>query len=267
MPKMFPVNMSVEDVHAAAGLDPATDVPAVPTADQLDNWSQEAYSLSVNAAANLGFPVGNITASYQRDALMFGSSRWIDVASGEHTYRFGVALRAIVVISDIKGGGALTLPVVAAKVELEGARASAQLLVRGYKGSTLGEMLPAWQTFGVDSYGQYMLAISALQKQIMADAGNIQPELLATTAVSPRAASPAEAVGTMYALHAIAEGATLAHALDKLNVDDDGIAQAVKALYQSTIGEDERAAPNPQQRQEAQDQLHGFHISRSWFRS
>lgn len=183
---MYPVNMSIEDVHAAAGLDPSANEPAVPTADQLDNWSQEAYSLSVNAAANLGFPVGNITASYQRDALMFGSSRWIDVASGEHTYRFGVALRAIVVISDIKGGGALTLPVVAAKVELEGARASAQLLVRGYKGSALGEMLPAWQTFGVDSYGQYMLAISALQKQIMEDAGNIQPELLATTAVSPK---------------------------------------------------------------------------------
>jgi hypothetical protein len=80
----------------------------------------------------------------------------------EHTYRFGVALRAIVVVSEIKGNGALTLPVVAAKVELEGARASAQLLVRGYKGNTMGGLLPAWQTFGVDSYGQYMTAISAL---------------------------------------------------------------------------------------------------------
>jgi hypothetical protein len=267
MPKMYPVNMSVQDVHAAAGLGPAASGPAVPTTDQLDNWSQEAYSLSVNAAANLGFPVGNITASYQRDALMFGSSRWLDVVDGEHTYRFGVALRAIVVISDIKGSGALTLPVVAAKVELENARASAQLLVRGYKGSSLGGLLPSWQTFGVDSYGQYMLAITALQKQIMEDAGNIQPELLATTAVSPKAASPEEAVGTMYALHALAEGATLAHALDKLHVDDDAIALAVKAHYQSTIGDDERAVPTPQQRQEAQEQLHGFHISRGWFRS
>lgn len=53
------------------------------------------------------------------------------------------------------------------------ALASAQLLVRGYKGNTLGGLLPEWQTFGVDSYGQYMTAISALQKQIMEDAGNI----------------------------------------------------------------------------------------------
>lgn len=266
MPKMTPVNLSVEDVHAVAGLGADVQVPAVPGGDELDNWAQEAYSLTVSAAAELGFPVGNISATFQRNALMFGSSRWKDVASGEQTYRFGVALRAIVVVSDIKGSGALTLPVVAAKVELEGARASAQLMVRGYKGSALGELLPAWQTFGVDSYGQYMTAITGLQKAIMGDAGNIQPELLATTVLSPKIPAPGEAVGTVYALHALAEGATLAHALDKLGTDDSGILAAVKALYRSTIGEDDRAVPDPQQRQNAQDQLHGFHISRSWFR-
>ena len=106
------------------------------------------------------------------------------VASGEHSYRFGVALRALVVVSDIKVSGALTLPVVAAKVELEGARASAQLMVRGYVGSDLAALLPTWQSFGVDSYAQYMGAVSSLQKAIMSDAANIQPELLATT-VSP----------------------------------------------------------------------------------
>lgn len=53
-----------------------------------------------------------------------------------------------------------------------------------------------------------------------------------------------DSYGQMYALHAVAEGATLAHALDKLSVDDDGIVQAVKAMYRSTTGEDERAAVN-----------------------
>lgn len=180
--------------------------------------------------------------------------------------RFGVALRAIVVVSAIKADGALTLPVVAAKVELDGARASAQLLVRGYKGDSLGGLLPAWQTFGVDSYGQYMTAISALQKQVMADSGNIQPELLATTVLSPKVPAPGVAVGTVYALHAIAEGATLAHALDKLPVDDNGIADAVKAQYRAAIGEDDRAVPDAQQCQNALGQLHGFHISRTRFR-
>ena len=183
--------MSVQEVDPAAGLAPGTAVPAAPAAGDLGNWSQESYSLSVSAAASLGFPVGNLAASVQRDALMFGSSRWIDVVAGEHTYRFGVALRALVVVSDIRGGGALALPVVAAKVELDGARASAQLMVRGYKGSDLGGLLPTWQSFGVESYAQYMSAVSDLQKAIMGDAGNIQPELLATTVVSPKIPAPA----------------------------------------------------------------------------
>jgi len=79
-------------------------------------------------------------------------------------------------------------------------------------------------------------------------------------------ADPAEAVGSVDGLHAIADGATLAHALDKLGVDDPDIAQAVKALCQSTIGEDERRVPSQQQRQDARDQLHGFHLSRAWLR-
>ena len=204
---MTPVNMSVEDVHAAAGLS-GVEMPTAPAAGELDNWAQENYSLSASAAASLGFPVGSVTASVQRTALMFGSSRWKDVVAGEDTYRFGVALHALVVVSDIKGTG--TLPIVAAKVELEGARASAQLLVRGYKGDDVGGLLPTWQSFGVDSYAQYVAAVSDLQKAIMGDAGNIQPELLATTVVNSKVPTPAKAIGSVYGLHAIAEGATFA---------------------------------------------------------
>jgi hypothetical protein len=265
MSKMTPVNMS-EEVHAAAGLASGVEMPTPPQPEELDNWAQENYSLSASAAASVGFPVGNVTATVQRNALMFGSARWKDVAAGDHTYRFGVALRALVVVSDIKGSGGLTLPIVAAKVELEGARASAQLLVRGYRGDTLGELLPTWQSFGVDSYAQYMGAVSDLQKTIMGDAGNIQPELLATTLVNSKVPSPAEAIGSVYGLHAITEGATLAHALDKLEINDREVSEAVKALYRSRIGEDDRAVPDPLQRQDARDQLHGFHLSRSWFK-
>jgi hypothetical protein len=262
---MIPVSMSVEEVHASAGLSDAK-VPVPPEASELADWAQEAYSLSVTAAASLGFPVGNISANLTRDVLMFGSTRWKDVASGKHTYRFGVALRAIVVVSDIKGDGALTLPIVAAKVELESARASAQLVVRGYQGGALGGLLPNWQSFGVDSYAQYMAAVSELQKTILGDEANIQPELLATSVISPKVPDTGMAVGSVYALQAIADGATLAHAIDKLGIDDSDVLDAVKAMYRNAIGEGDRAVPNEEQRQDAASQLHGFHFSRSWFR-
>jgi len=51
----------------------------------------------------------------------------------------------------------------------------------------------------------------------------------------PQGPAPAVAVGTVYALHAIAEGATLAHALDKLGTDDSDTLGAVKAHYRSVI--------------------------------
>ena len=62
-------------------------------------------------------------------------------------------------------------------------------------GSDLGALLPTWQSFGVDSYAQYMAAVSTLQKTVMGDAANIQPELLATTVFSHQVAGPGRGGG------------------------------------------------------------------------
>jgi hypothetical protein len=48
--KMIPVNMFCQRVHSAAGMGSDVQVPAAPDATELDNWAQEAYSLSVSAA-------------------------------------------------------------------------------------------------------------------------------------------------------------------------------------------------------------------------
>ena len=100
----------------------------------------------------------------------------------------------------------------------------------------------------------------------MGDEANIQPELLATSVISPKVPDTGMAVGSVYALQAIADGATLAHAIDKLGIDDSDGLDAVIAMYRNAIGEGDRAVPNEEQRQDAASQLHGFHISRSWFR-
>jgi hypothetical protein len=41
---------------------------------------------------------------------MFGTSRWKDVTANEHTYRFGVALRSIITVTEIRGSLGLTFP-------------------------------------------------------------------------------------------------------------------------------------------------------------
>jgi hypothetical protein len=149
-------------------------------------------------------------------------------------YRFGVALRALIEVSNLEVDGAITVPLVAARVELGQARASAQLMVRGYKGSGLGSMLPQWQTFGVDSYAAYMKAVSEIQSKIMADEQNILPELLATTALPPSLPPPTTAVAEFYALDAIASQRNLKQALDGLGEEGKGqLGEIVKAVYGS----------------------------------
>jgi hypothetical protein len=265
MSELLPVNYSA--AHAAATLgDGDGHPPAPPTVDQLADWSQENYVLDVSVAATLGFPVGSLTASHQHQSLLFGVSRWVDLDTADgHVYRFGVALRALVTVTQIQGDGALTLPVVAAKVELERARASAQLLVRGDKGDALGGMLPQWQSFGVDSYAAYMQAVSDIQAKVMSDSANLAPQLLATTVVSPTLPPSAASVGMVYALEAIAHGATLTHALDRLRTDDDGVQAAVRATYQARVGSNERAQPDQDTRQAARDELRGTHLSQGLF--
>ena len=76
--------------------------------------------LDAGVAASLGFPVGSLTASSKHQSLLFGVSRWVDLDTADgHVYRFGVALRALVTVTQVQGDGALTLPVVAAKGKLE----------------------------------------------------------------------------------------------------------------------------------------------------
>jgi hypothetical protein len=197
MQALIPVNLSAEQVAAQPDDGEATvTLPEPPAASTLANWQQESYSLDLSAAASLGFPVGAVTGSYTRHVMLFGASRWADITANGHTYRFGVALRALVIASDIKGSANLTLPAIAAKVEIEGATATAQMLVRGYTGD-LGSHLPQWESFGVDSYAAYMKSISDIQQTIMSDTANIAPELIATTVVSPPTPSAADAVGVV----------------------------------------------------------------------
>lgn len=62
------------------------------------------------------------------------------------------------------------------------------------------------------------------------------------------------------------EGATLAHATDKLETDDSEVMAALRAIYEERVGRHERAEPSAEQRQNAQEQLAGLHIGHHWGR-
>jgi hypothetical protein len=234
MPDLMPVNIGeatvVSRASSIAGLDPKA--PPRPEVSQLASWSQENFQLDTKAAAHLGFPVAHLGAEMQRTLLIFGSSRWADTDSGDgHVYRFGVALRVLVQVTSATVKGDLTLPSIAADVQLGNAQASAQLLVRGYNSSTLGKLLPPWQSFNVDSYATYMAAISAIQGEVMAHDENIVPQLLATTIAAPSLPSSAQSVGTVTALRGIAEGRTLHSLFEEEAEAPDEVKDAIVQKY------------------------------------
>jgi len=241
--------------------------PDPPSADALRDWSQETYDLDASVAASLNFAIGQASTSYSRRVLVFDSSRSRDLQADGHTYRFGVALRVVVEVDGLKGRGSLTLPVVAAKVDLEGARATSRLSVRGYKGDDLAPLLPTWTSFGVDQYAGYMKAISALQDKIMANSAAIDPELLATTAVSApeEGTSTAAAVALVYGLDAISHGLTLEDALRRLPELDQEVVDMVRHVYGERIGDAERQRPDDQQSELAKEALGGLRLKHGLF--
>jgi hypothetical protein len=168
-------------------LEAANQAAANLTGKDLEQLSQEQYNLEESTALSLGYSVVNLTAQGSHDVLIFQAARYKDIDIQGQTYRFGVAIEATVVVATVKFQGALTLPVVAANVQLNFAAASSILAVRGYLPQTALQ-LPAWGSFDVGSYTEFQATVSKLQDNTLFDNPNIRPVLLATT--QPPPASP-----------------------------------------------------------------------------
>jgi hypothetical protein len=263
-----PVNLSATHVvgRAAKATGQPISVPTAPAVAELANWEQENYELTANGALTLGFPVASVRAGVKSQVLIFGTSRWKDVDSDDgHVYRYGVSLRVVVQIRDYKGDGSLTIPVVAAKVQLETAKATAGLVVRGYKGAL---QLPSWESFDMASYADYRSAVSEIQKTITSDEQNIEPELLATTAASAGVPAAGQGIGVVWALDAISHGESLDEALRTLgrHTEDDAVRGAVRGVYAERVGLDVTVNPDRDAQENAREELHGIHVSHGrWF--
>lgn len=266
---MLPLNTALDAVAPAGGPPRApVSLPPAPSAKDLCDWAQESYSLATSVAASLGFSVSSVHGSYSGRVLVLDSSRYVDIPQDVHTYRFGVALRVVVEVQDISGDVALTLPTLAAKIELENVHASSHLSVRGYKGDDLAALIPPWTSFGVDQYAGYMRAISEIQAKIMKNSDAIVPELLATTAHSlgdTASTSVSTAVALVYALDAIAHGLTAEDAMRRLPHLDDDVVRTVRKVYSDRVGADKRARPDAQQSEDAKKSIEGLRLRHGLF--
>src|SRR5690242_4345945 len=116
--------------HDAVESQPA----AIPNPGELDTWSQQTFNLSRSAAIGLGFSLGSIDVKGEQRVLVAEAARYKEVPDSDNKYRlrYGVALRLVVEATDLSGDTSISLPLLAAKVQVGQARTSTNLLLRGY---------------------------------------------------------------------------------------------------------------------------------------
>jgi hypothetical protein len=131
-------------------------------------------------AGIIGFKAG-----VTRLGLVQETSRSKTVASsdGNAEETWGVAVRLVVATDKWDADVSITVPAVAASVQLGFANASAAIDVSGYKGD-LSHLLPTPGALDVDAYAGYITAYGAIQTKVFGDTENQVAVLLQRTVPS-----------------------------------------------------------------------------------
>jgi len=245
----------------------------VPQGADLDTWQWDQYQLENDVAAKLGLTVGGrADASRKSRVLVAEFSRSKSIIRQEGQWRFGVAARLVVKVSNFSMDANMTLPFIAAEAQFNRLEASSALRVEGYVGATAAKQFPSFSTFDVETYVKLMDALSTLKDTIGGDVDNIRPVQLWAWAEASE--SPAviddrltRAVGTMWALTRIAEGDNLAKAVGGYRDTDDEVAHdAIRETYGYLVTRGEDESPDSQARARARDLLDGYKAKSGWLR-
>ena len=258
---LLPTNLPLEN-HLEAPPASLTDlIPA--NGHDLPELGQYQYHLSFDEAASLGYAVAKLDEEHTHEVILFQAARFKDLSDKGATFRYGVAVEAIITVSVIKGDGSVTLAAVAASVQLSYANATSSLSVRGYLPQT-ALILPEWGEFDVGAYSKFQQTVSGLQSAVLFDNDNIRPQLLATTVPGP-GGSHGSVIGQAYALDAISHGWTAQDALGKLETADQDVRTAVAKTYQAA-GLSESQQPSSEDQSSAKTDLAKIHvpIARNW---
>jgi hypothetical protein len=262
-----PVRKVVADARVAAT--PTVAPEDVPQAADLDSWRWEQHRLETDLAGSLGFSVGMAKGSLNSRTLVaeFSRSKTIEVEGG--FARYGVAARLVVNVRNFEASANLTLPFVAAQAQYGRLEAYADISVEGYTGDEAGDLFPPFSAFDVETYVKLMDALTAMKGAIGKHQENIRPVQLWAWADVPAEQADdklTRAVGSAWALTAVAEGWPLQKATEKYRDQDDSVAKkAIESVYAELGIDDPDAAPADDPRQHAKHLLDGYEMHHPFF--
>lgn len=256
--QLLPI-LDIDQIPDLTSIKPS-QIPSPPA--KLAKGESEEYVLDMSLAAKLGFSMGDVGATARHQVLVHGTIRYADVFDDDgHMFRFGWALRAVIVATSEDLDAALTLPVLAAKVQMGRAEASGRLHVLGYTGNY---ETPTWASFDVKSYNTYQTQVDALEKQIATDPANISPQLLQVS-VTNIVPGEAASVAVVYALSAITHKHSLQSALSEYPSEEDLARDIITQIYRARVGAEMRTRPDDAAAKAAHDALYGMSLGRHFW--
>ncbi len=212
----------MELLPLAVSSTPSTPRPLPP------DWDSHVYQLDAHAALELGFTLGSVAVTANTKLLVMDTVRSATVRRGRRTQRWGCGYRLEVAVGEVAAEGRLTLPAIAASVEIGSTEASVSLSVKGYTANDLWDVIPPPRPLDVDTYKTYLEAASAIQQRFKALGDGAVSVLLASSDAQTdmlidgvQEADLAASVAAVWALRSLEAGRVLAQALEDFADEDD----------------------------------------------
>lgn len=234
-----PLKLRTVNVSEQTGVDPRT----------LGDWALESYFAGGSRAASLGYSGAEAKANSRSQVFVYDFSRYVDVDAGDHTERWGVAVRYAVTVTGLSADGGMSIPLLAARLELEKAQQSVSLRVRGYTNDSLNELIAQVPlSLDVESFQSVIELTRKIQRQVAGGMTEhpefVRPALLAVNSKYEQQVNALDSIATAFALASIKKGRAYDHCLQEAVMragQDATTAAAVSAsiaeVYRNLLGE------------------------------
>jgi hypothetical protein len=230
-----------------------------PQATELGQLLDQRFEVHSRFAAELGGAFFSVSASGRRLIIVQDFYRAAPCQTEDGTdVLYGASVRLLIGVSGFEANAKLTLPVIAAAVQLGNMQARYRLEMKGYRGK-VGDLLAEPDELNVETYIKLIQSVRELRKRIADDTSNIFPEPLFLDVPNEpdQSALLRGSVGSVFALSQIADGRSLFESRRVVDNWSDEAQAAIEDVYSQFTEKDERGdyVPDRNSMERARDYL------------
>lgn len=230
-----------------------------PAANQLSSMSVTNNSMSVSAAAQLGFPVGSVNANGAGRVLVQDWSRTATCIARDNKTEliYGQAIRVVASADQLSAEGGLSLPIIAAHATLNRQATNIQAQILGFNDPTVNQL-------AARLLGPIDVTTFATLNTTIADLAAKAPTVAGGTVVRLGVRTPeirtSNHILSAFAIHEIAEGRSCLRTKARFPGITTTQGAAIEAVYSEFEVPCSNADPGPVSRARADVALMGVRI-------